>query len=253
MKKTYATITICLLAACLTFAADTPAQSKLPKFEAPKFAEATAYPVLRVVDGDTIVVLAEKTKTSISTAKVRLIGVDTPETVHPTKPVERYGKEASTFLTNLLKGEKVYLLYEGTIPKKDTYGRVLAYVYRAPNGLFVNAEIIRQGYGHAYVDYPFKYMEQFKKIQRFAMEAKKGLWGPKPIERAKTTIPPLVVPPVKRTPPKVVPPPKKITPPVSSITVYRTRTGKKYHTGGCRYLSRSRIPISLAVNGGGKM
>ena len=95
MKKTYATITICLLAACLTFAADTPTQSKLPKFEAPKFTGVTAYPVLRVVDGDTIVVLAEKSKTSISTIKVRLIGVDTPETVHPTKPVEQYGKEKS--------------------------------------------------------------------------------------------------------------------------------------------------------------
>ena len=178
MKKTYATVTICLLAACLTFAADTPTKSKLPKFEAPKFAGATAYPVLRVVDGDTIVVLTEKSKTSISTTKVSLIGVDTPETVRPSKPIERYGKEASTFLTNLLKGEEVYLLYEGKTPTKDTYGQLLAYVYRAPNGLFVNAEIVRQGYGHAYVKYPFKYMEQFKRLESAARSAKRGLWSP---------------------------------------------------------------------------
>ena len=54
MKKTYATITTCLLAACLAFAADTPTQNKHPKFEAPKFAGITAYPVLRFVDGDTV-------------------------------------------------------------------------------------------------------------------------------------------------------------------------------------------------------
>jgi len=84
--------------------------------------------------------------------------VDTPETVHPSKPVQHYGKEASCFTTNLLKGERIYLRYEGEKPTTDKYGRLLAYVYRAPDGLFVNAEIIRQGYGHAYVQYPFKHL-----------------------------------------------------------------------------------------------
>ena len=124
-----------------------------------------------MVDGDTIVV-SDKGKD----VKVRLVGVDTPETVHPTKPVEHYGKEASRFTTNLLKGEKVYLVSEPLPGALDRYGRTLAYVYRAPDGLFVNAEIIRQGYGHAYTQIPSKYMQEFKQLEQFARKAEKGLW-----------------------------------------------------------------------------
>jgi micrococcal nuclease len=107
--------------------------------------------VTRVVDGDTITIRGDT-----GLVKVRLIGVDTLETVHPWKAVQYYGKEASRFTINLLKGEKVYLTYEGDKPTRDKYGRVLTYVYRAPDGLFVNAEIIRQGYGHAYVRFPIQ-------------------------------------------------------------------------------------------------
>ena len=119
----------------------------LPVLKTPDFSQLTALPVVRVVDGDTIIVG--------NGIKVRLIGVDTPETVHPSKPVERYGKEASRFTDNLLKGEKVYLVSDPGGDKIDKYGRTLAHVYRAPDGLFVNAEIIRQGYGHAYTRFTF--------------------------------------------------------------------------------------------------
>ena len=90
-----------------------------------------------------------------------MVGVDTPETVHPQKPVEYYGREASMFLTNLLTGEEVYVKRH---PENATgkYGRTLLYLYRAPDGLFVNLEIIRQGYGRAYTVYPFRYVELFK-------------------------------------------------------------------------------------------
>ena len=85
-------------------AADTPPASGPPTISQPDLSKSSPYRVLRVVDGDTISVLGQKSTTGISTIKVRLIGVDTPETVHPSKPVEYYGKEASTFLANLLKG-----------------------------------------------------------------------------------------------------------------------------------------------------
>ena len=101
--------------------------------------------VVRVVDGDTVVLrMAGKDTT------VRLIGVDMPETVHPSKPVEAYGKEASESTRNLLLGESVRVQYEPGPSRLDKYGRTLAYLYRAPDGLFVNAEIVRHGYGHAY-------------------------------------------------------------------------------------------------------
>ena len=106
--------------------------------------------------------------------KVRLIGVDTPETVHPQKPVEFYGRESSLFLKNLLRGESVHVVYGQE--RVDGYGRTLAYLYRAPDGLFVNLEIIRQGYGHAYTQFSFRHMELFTGYQRWARETGKGLW-----------------------------------------------------------------------------
>ena len=145
----------------------------LPILKTPDFSQLTALPVVRVIDGDTIVV-----RDIDKEIKVRLIGIDTPETVHPSKPVEHYGKEASRFTDNLLKGEKAYLVSDAEGDKVDKYGRTLPHVYRYPDGLFVNAEIIRQGYGHAYTRFPFKYMEEFRHIERFAREAEKGLWGP---------------------------------------------------------------------------
>ena len=122
--------------------------------------------VMKVVDGDTLKLSDGRT--------VRLIGVDTPETVHPTKPVQYFGKEASAFTKRLAEGKTVTLEYDQQ--KIDKYGRTLAYVY-LPDGRMVNAEIIKQGYGFAYVKYPFQRMEEFRTYEREAREAGKGLWA----------------------------------------------------------------------------
>jgi micrococcal nuclease len=119
----------------------------------------------RVIDGDTIVLSNGE--------KVRLIGVDTPKTKHPKKPVEYYGKEATAFTKKMVGGKVVKLKYD--VQRRDKYGRLLAYVYLM-NGTFLNAEIIKQGYGHAYTRFPFKYMEQFKQYEKEARENKRGLW-----------------------------------------------------------------------------
>ena len=179
------------------------------------FAGDTTYKVIRVIDGDTVKIDYRGKATN-----VRLIGVDTPETVHPNKPVEEYGKEASNFTKNLLQGESVYLRYD--VERTDAYGRLLAYLYRAPDGLFVNLEIVRQGYGHAYTRFPFKHMELFRHYGNRARTAGKGLYGdPGPL-------------------------PPEEPPENESEQIYRTRTGKKYHREGCGSLSRSKIPITLA-------
>ena len=107
---------------------------------------------------------------------VRLIGVDTPETKHPDKPVQRYGPEAALFLTNLLKGERAFLEYESG-SRTGKYGRTIAYLYRAPDGLFVNAEIVRQGYGRVYKAAPFKHRKPFDHHERRAKQIGKGLWA----------------------------------------------------------------------------
>lgn len=130
-----------------------------------------SYPCTRVIDGDTIVVNIEG-----KNENVRLIGVDTPETVHPQKPVERFGKEASDFTRKMVHGKTVRLEYDWQ--SRDKYGRLLAYVY-LEDGTFLNAEIIKQGYGFAYTKYPFKYLEDFRQYEKEARENNKGLWKEK--------------------------------------------------------------------------
>jgi micrococcal nuclease len=122
----------------------------------------------RVVDGDTIIVEMDGKEEYI-----RLIGVDTPETVHPEKPVEYFGKEASEFTRRMVEGHAVRLDYDWQY--RDKYYRVLAYVYLL-DGFFLNAEIIKQGYGFAYTKYPFKYLEEFRMYEREARENMRGLW-----------------------------------------------------------------------------
>jgi micrococcal nuclease len=132
--------------------------------------------VLRAVDGDTLeVALASRTE------KVRLIGVNTPESVHPGRPVERFGKESSAFLRRLVEGRRVVLRDDPEARDRDRYGRLLRYVF-LEDGTLVNAEIIRQGFGHAYVKYPFGRMEEFRDLERRARERGVGLWGPAPAE-----------------------------------------------------------------------
>jgi endonuclease YncB( thermonuclease family) len=127
---------------------------------------ATLVKVRRAIDGDTLELSTGET--------VRLIGVDTPETKHPKKPVERFGKEAAAFTKRLVEGKEVRLEYDQQ--RADKYGRTLAYVYLA-DGTFLNAEIVRQGYGFAYTRFPFTYLEEFRRLEREAREAKRGLWG----------------------------------------------------------------------------
>ena len=176
----------------------------------------TAYPVTRIIDGDTVEIRYDGKLTSVV-----LIGVDTPETVHRQKPVEAFGKAATAFTRNLLLGESVYLRFD--VDKTDKYGRLLAYLYRAPDGLFVNLEVVRQGYGRVYTASPFKHKTLFQHYGRQAQNAGRGLWGVGGAGR-------------QQVQPEEVP---------RTQTVYITRTGSKYHRSSCRYLKYSKIPISL--------
>ena len=121
---------------------------------------------IRVVDGDTLVLDGGE--------RVRLIGVDTPETVDPRRPVQYFGKEASAFTRRLAQGKTVRLEYDQDT--RDRYERTLAYVYFS-DGTFLNAELIRQGYGHAYTRFPFRYQGQFLALEREAREQGRGLWA----------------------------------------------------------------------------
>ena len=153
--------------------------------------------VIKVVDGDTIKVEIEG---AIYT--VRYIGIDTPETVHPSKPVERMGPEASEANRRLVEGQTVYL--EKDISETDRYGRLLLYVFLA-DGTFVNAELVRLGYAQASTYPPdVRYQDLFLEMQQEAREAKRGLWGPTPTPQilpTATSVPPTVPPIVQPTQP----------------------------------------------------
>lgn len=136
-----------------------------------------AFVVERVIDGDTIVV--RESGLLADTYTIRLIGVNTPETVDPRKTVECFGQEASNFLkTALPEGTAIYLDADAEKPNEDQYGRLLRYVVRADNNVLINRDIIEKGYGHeADFGEPYFYKEDFVHAQRVASEAKLGLWA----------------------------------------------------------------------------
>lgn len=130
------------------------------------------YPVVKVIDGDTIVVRIDgKDET------VRLVGIDTPETVDPRKPVECFGKEASSRAKELLGGKKVRLGVDATQGERGKYGRLLRYVF-LEDGTFLNLLMIREGYAHEYTyQTPYQYQTKFKQAQQEARENGRGLWA----------------------------------------------------------------------------
>jgi micrococcal nuclease len=121
--------------------------------------------VIRVVDGDTVVL--------DNGQKVRLLGIDAPETNHPDRPVQKYGQEAKNYLKNRVEGKKCVLEYTLN-DRYDVYDRLLALIY-ADGGL-VNAEMVKKGLAYAS---PNKYMsatKEFLVLENIAKKFKKGIW-----------------------------------------------------------------------------
>jgi micrococcal nuclease len=140
--------------------------------------------VTEVVDGDTLRVRISRPPEGLKALEtIRLLGVDTPETVHPSRPVERFGREASAYTKASLTGRQVYLAFDWDL--RDRYGRLLAYVYLPATGAGAaggvpgcfNAHLVREGYAHAYTRYPFQFMEEFRALEQEARREKRGLWG----------------------------------------------------------------------------
>lgn len=139
--------------------------------DAPSGAGGDVGRVVKVVDGDTIHV-----QVGAAREKVRYIGVDTPETKDPRKPVQCFGERASQFNERLVAGELVRLVRD--VEERDRYGRLLAYVFRDRDALFVNAELARLGYAQPLTIAPnVRYAARFAALAREAREAGRGLWS----------------------------------------------------------------------------
>jgi micrococcal nuclease len=127
--------------------------------------------VVRVVDGDTI-----RVDLPSGEEAVRYIGIDTPESVKPGSPVECFAKRASAFNARLVEGERVRLVRD--VEERDRYGRLLAYVYRARDGLFVNAELVRRGYATVATFPPnVAHEREFRRLARKSRMSGRGLWS----------------------------------------------------------------------------
>ena len=164
-------VCVAALAAC-----HSPAQTAAPAASATS-APTTAVPppnavYVRDVDGDTIDVTIDG-----QPERVRLIGIDTPETKKPNTPVQCFGREASAYTAGLLSaGDPVYL--ERDVVARDDYGRLLAYVYRGGDGLFVNLDVIAAGYARPLTIPPnVAHADQFVEAARAAERGNLGLWS----------------------------------------------------------------------------
>lgn len=130
------------------------------------------YTVSRYVDGDTIDV-----DMNGSTETIRFIGVDTPETHKPNTPVQCYGEiAAANTKAQISRFGKVRLQADSLDTNRDVYGRLLRYVY-LPDGTLLEDQIIKNGYGFAYLDFPFGLKDRFAADQAIAQKNKAGLWG----------------------------------------------------------------------------
>lgn len=131
------------------------------------------FAVIAVIDGDTISVERDGER-----VKVRLIGLDTPETQDRRTGVQCFGAEASEHAKQVLAGHSVYLEHDPSQDSSDQYGRELAYVWTA-SGQLVNLMMIRAGFGHEYTyDLPYRYQAQFRSAELDARAAGRGLWSP---------------------------------------------------------------------------
>ncbi len=130
------------------------------------------FPVTRILDGDTLTI-----DRGGQPVTVRLLGIDTPETVDPSQPAQCYGQEATARTAEQLTGEQVWLQTDPSQAAVDVYGRDLAYVWLTDD-LLVNLQLIADGYAREYTsDQPYLYRDAFLAAQTRAQQAHRGLWS----------------------------------------------------------------------------
>ncbi|MFH1704761.1 MAG: thermonuclease family protein [Patescibacteria group bacterium] len=133
--------------------------------------------IVRVIDGDTFVAKLDNEEAEWT---VRMLGIDTPETVDPRKPVQCFGKEASDRLKELLpEGSRVLLVADSAADERDKYGRLLRNVFLS-DGTDVNAAMVEDGYAHAYLSFPLNQerKNELRELEKEADFLEKGLWSP---------------------------------------------------------------------------
>ncbi len=228
-------------------------QITVPELPKPDTASMKIATVSRVAQADIIVVSIDGKEQTI-----RLWGIDAPARATTSDRGDPFGDEAHSFVSNLLSGERVWVKIHEDADYDRSHLDRLADVYRHPDGLFVNAETVRQGYAKLDHANPHRLSSHLEALQSRAMLAAKGLWGHKAKPKDATgTQPPSIPAAAPATKPAALTPsdPKPSASPSggrpggavepATISVYKTRTGTKYHRAGCSYTNKGAIPINL--------
>ena len=131
------------------------------------------YKIVKVIDGDTIMV-----KINHKTELIRFLGINTPEVENKYRHQECFGPQASKETKKLLTGKSVFLLPDPNSPNRGKYNRLLRYVF-LPNGEFINAELIKRGYAFKYIFQPIQFIDYFSLLEKQARDQRLGLWSDK--------------------------------------------------------------------------
>lgn len=207
-----ATLVLVAVAAGTSIPAE-PANGSLRDFN-----DQVSYRVNRVIDGDTLeLVMAGRE------VKVRLVGIDTPERERAGRAAEPYAHEATSILRRLCENGAVYLEYDPLCARKDRYGRTLGHLFRAPDGLWLNREMVRLGMSPVYDKYPFSFLEEFQVAEREARVAGAGIWS------------------AQSTPPAS----SAVRGNAASQLMYVTAKGRAYHRSDCHSLRGMATAITL--------
>lgn len=181
-KKHYLTLLVGILLPMITTALTNAGYIHLPKSSSRagtslqthvvSFATDSPFQIVKVVDGDTVDITQAG-----DTMRVRLIGINSPESVDPRRPVECFGKEASNHAKEILGGKTVRIELDSSQDRYDKYGRLLAYIV-LPDGALFNQKMVAEGYAYEYTyDRPYKYQKTFKAAQVNARLNLLGLWS----------------------------------------------------------------------------
>jgi endonuclease YncB( thermonuclease family) len=202
---------------------DQPQAATLPKPPSPDLAGQPTYEVVSVSAANVISVRREETLTA-----VRLVGTYAP----------RGGgtaSEAQAFLSRLLTGETVCLVSEPGWPTADEDGHMWAYVYRVPDGLLVNLELVRQGYARVVAEGTFEQQSLLRAYEQLAKKHEKGLWNPRSAEATEPGRTTGITKPAASQPVGAA----------DDTIVYVTKSGKKYHRADCPHVRSGATQLSL--------
>ncbi|MCA9304318.1 MAG: thermonuclease family protein [Phycisphaerales bacterium] len=197
--------------------------------------------VVGVVDGDTVLLDFDGTAT-----RFELLAINAPEYIERDPSPRAHARESWFALKSLVGGEWVYVHRDPAV-LEDAAGRATGFLFRSPDMLLVNLEMVRQGHAEHQPKRSVMFADSLSWWQRHAVEAEKGIWGDEP----GVLVDPAPEVPVPEPMPELLPVPKVVPTaiaPTPERTVFLTKSGSKYHTKDCRYYSPgcTEVPISEA-------